>query len=112
MSIQTSATIKGYLSQIKFPFKNTLFEYSSAANEKFNWNCYLDGSFDRLDTKYFDKKMLETCDGISPIITICYRVLKFILNYFNPLLRNAVKWSDTNLDNNLATNVARFLKCV
>ena len=52
-----------------------------------NWNCYLDGSFDRVDTKIFHKKkkkkkMFGTCDGVSPNLRLCYRVLKFIRNYF------------------------------
>ena len=37
---------------------------------------------DRVDTKFLTKKLFETCDGVSPNIRLCYRVLKFIHDYF------------------------------
>ena len=36
MSIKSAATVQEYLSQIKFPLKDTPFEHSIAANEKVN----------------------------------------------------------------------------
>ena len=82
--VRTSTTIQEYFSQIDFPLKGTPFEDSVDINEKMYWNCALDIGFDRPDTNIFDKPMLETCDRISPNIRLCYRVLKFIRDYFFP----------------------------
>ena len=84
ISVRTSTTVQEYFSQIDFPLKGTPFEDSIDINEKMYWNCALDRGFDRPDTNIFDKPMFETCDRISPNIRLCYRVLKFIRDYFFP----------------------------
>ena len=88
ISVKTSTTIQEYFSQIGFPLKGTPFEDSIDINEKMYWNCVLDKGFGRPDTNIFDKKMFETCDRISPNIRLCYRVLKFIRDYFFPYFAN------------------------
>ena len=86
ISCKTSVTSQEYFSKHNFPLKDGPFEHSLALNENVYWNCSLkfDSKFDRLDANIFDKQMLETCDGISPNIRLCYRILKFIRNHFFP----------------------------
>ena len=80
ISIKTSSTIQGYFSE--FPLKGTPFEDSINVNEKMYWSCSLIGGYGRPDTNIFSKQILETCDEISPNIRLCYRVLKFIRDYY------------------------------
>ena len=86
ISIKTSVTSQKYFSENNFPLENGPFEHSLALNEKVYWNCSLkfNSAFDRVDANIFDKQMLETCDGISSNIRLCYRTLKFIRNHFFP----------------------------
>ena len=84
ISIKTSNTIQEYFSHVKCALKGTPFEDSININEKMYWNCSFNCSCGRADTNIFDKQILETCDGISPNIRLCYRVLKFIRDCFLP----------------------------
>ena len=86
ISFKRSVTSQEYFSEHNFPLKDGPFEHSLALNENVYWNCSLkfNSNSDRLDANIFDKQMLETCDGISPNIRLCYRILKFIRNHFFP----------------------------
>ena len=85
MSIRTSTTVQEFFYQSHFPLKDTLFEKSIDFYENMYWNfdfCFKE--FDQPDTNIFDKQIFETCDRVSPNVRLCYRVLKFIRNYFFP----------------------------
>ena len=85
ISIKTSSTIQDYFNDVRCSLKGTPFEDSIDINEKMYWNCTFTGMFaGRPATNIFDKQIFETCDGISPNIRLCYRVLKFIRDCFLP----------------------------
>ena len=85
ISIKTSNTIKDYFNDARCSLKGTPFEDFIDSNEKMYWNCSFIGSrVGGAVTNIFDKQILETCDGISPNIRLCYRVLKFIRDCFFP----------------------------
>ena len=84
LAIETSSTIQEYFSHVKCVLKGTPFEESIDINEKIYWNCCYYNGYGRADTNIFDKQIFETCYVISPNVRLCYRVLKFIRNYFLP----------------------------
>ena len=85
ISIRTSTTVQEFFSQLNFPLKDTLFEKSIDFYEIMCWNFeFRSKLFDRPDTNIFDKQVFETCDQVSPNVRLCYRVLKFIRDYFFP----------------------------
>ena len=84
IAIKTSSTVQEYFSHKKCALKGTPFEDSIDINEKMHWNCSFNMNCGRADTNIFDKQIFETCDGISPNIRLCYRLLKFIRDCFLP----------------------------
>ena len=70
--------------------------------------------FDRPNTNIFDKQMFETCDPVSPNVRLCYRVLKFIRDYFfscrvktatNELTLREVSYTKSNFSSYLLKQV-------
>ena len=85
IAIRISTTVQEFFRLLNFPLKDTPFEQSIDFSENMYWNFYFSfGVFDRSDTNVFDKQLFETCDRVSPNIRLCYRVLKFIRDYFFP----------------------------
>ena len=97
ISIKTSSTVQEYFNHVKCALKETPFKDSIEINEKMYWNCSFNLSCGRADTNIFDKQIFETCDGISPNIRLCYRVLKFIRDCFLP---GSVEARSCNLSEN------------
>ena len=60
--------------------------------------------FDRPDTNIFDKQMFKTCDGVSPNVRLCYRVLKFIRDYFFPCRVKTARNDLTSRQKSYTTN--------